>query len=36
MVEKDINVTKAKCKLSCKRFDVGNIGVTTLEILTVT
>ena len=31
-LEKDINVTKAKCKLSCKRFDIGNMGVTALEI----
>ena len=30
-MEKGTSVTKAKCKLCCKTFDIGNIGIAALE-----
>ena len=30
-LEKDTSVTKEKCKLCCKPFDNGNIGIVALE-----
>ena len=30
-LEKDTSVTKAKCKLCCKTFDIGNMGIADLE-----
>ena len=27
----DTSVTKAKCKLCCKTFDIGNMGIAALE-----
>ena len=29
--EKDTSVTKAKCKLCCKIFDIVNMGIAALE-----
>ena len=30
-LEKDTSVTEAKCKLYCKTFDIGNMGIAALE-----
>ena len=30
-LEKDTSVNQAKCKLCCKTFDIGNMGIAALE-----
>ena len=30
-LEKDTSVTKSKCRLGCKTFDIGNMGIAPLE-----